>query len=1444
MAAQPLACRSLTTWVREQNMQSAVRRRLVAHLKRRPGTASATVAGSGGGAASSSSSRIIKAPSASSSASISWGKLRPRPPGSAPAGGRRRHGRPTSRAREHRNRRSPRSGAKSAASSRRPGSPDSTTGRPLAGKGGAARRRPSSAAPVLHRRRSPRSRDDFWGIDRRFWADLRRSAASERAASPGSDAHSSMGTSSLRASLAKELTAVEERAPKVQSWQRPQSAVRRRFEVEKAAVEEEQRRRDGLGCGIMSVSVVEINHVLPTDGLELAETVRAGGRLPKPFAVLELWQAGKRVLRHCKLPGDVFTHYVHRLELDAELRVLIHSDRVPHAEEDESEEHFVGRGSWAVGRSVLLAEAGSEQREDKLALSFPYGHAIVMCSFKPEKRPVSLGEQFKNSVLNAKEFMASVVKRQVDGGDVSEETVRTQLGHLRTLFEREDGSQGELTESEFVEALVHASGLPAETLHLLFRKMDANDDGFLSWDEYLSYLLKEFQSTYEVQKMDGVHWIEDSGKSVTLGPWGAGSALMMPELELCVVGTVKEMDLQVWDSGFSHLRKINLFGNKLDEDDGDTPAVLAEHRLRPSSINFNDISYSAAHQQLVVTFMDRSVRTYELRKGKYFGKLLGTMRTPFIPFAVHVCAPLGKEEVIVIGDDRGLVTAYDMETRALQFKFRPHGKSISRVRFIASLGFVTASLDGRLVITDPDRLEVRHVFDEHRVADFAWCPSRQLMLSVGFDRRVLLWEPAMQLTRVPVLSEEGVLTHSKDIIGCVVNERHNQLITASEDARIKVWDLRTMRCLQNVYEDDQRVLRFLSLDERTGKLVTAGSRMRVWDTVRSQVGRSPPSRPTHSWSERSDEKEAFTAILYTATFHEIVTVQLTGRVSVWDLHQGQAVFEFFAEHSSALTAACLDEGGRMLLTGAHDGTVSMWNFNNGDLLQTFAQRSGEVTSLLHLGKDVPWPLLGTGCDRKLTFWPDPEADEDVAPRELAGHATDVRQLLLCDDRLVTLGDDGDVLLWECESGHLLQRRRLLARGDGTSGAVLNCATYIHEERMVIIGTEGGSLHALSTATLVNVPTFTSALRLPAVGGEEGEAAAAAVGHSADADAGLLPDALPAVTCIASNGKVGRVMAGDSYGRGHVWDIAPSLMARLRSRSSGLHGASASGSASSIGSHDDDAEPAGDGMAIEPSPVLLKSVTIVRGERLRGITWCEKAPGLFIVCTERKIVESIHIFSRDGSKLAVMGQRHWPAILQPHASPPRAAARRRSSGQTSRRRPSLQVEPVFLTEVTIDTSSPRKSPKEEREQSYAEKNPPYQPRTLQPRGLRYDSFISRRHAARFKPEPIKLPEEDAVTKFGYARTAKLASKLDALAKRLESAAAPHPSPESTPVSSAAASPSSSGVSLGRAVRPLRSRRAKMRRTPSAAVSSPTRRMKKTFGTPRSRKDFERGKTARW
>jgi len=63
---------------------------------------------------------------------------------------------------------------------------------------------------------------------------------------------------------------------------------------------------------------------------------------------------------------------------------------------------------------------------------------------------------------------------------------------LRIAFEQADiDGSGALDQNEFVDAFLPVLGADAGDVHLLFMRIDADSDGTVTWEEFLSYVLSQ-----------------------------------------------------------------------------------------------------------------------------------------------------------------------------------------------------------------------------------------------------------------------------------------------------------------------------------------------------------------------------------------------------------------------------------------------------------------------------------------------------------------------------------------------------------------------------------------------------------------------------------------------------------------------------------------------------------------------------------------------------------------------------------------------------------------------------------------------------------------------------------------------------------------------------------------------------------------------------------------
>lgn len=323
-------------------------------------------------------------------------------------------------------------------------------------------------------------------------------------------------------------------------------------------------------------------------------------------------------------------------------------------------------------------------------------------------------------------------------------------------------------------------------------------------------------------------------------------------------------------------------------------------------------------------------------------------------------------------------------------KFQKHTDWVTRVKWVNDMRAVVAtSLDKTVSILDVDRLVVKFEYTRHRkgVFDLAWCASTRLIASCGMERDIHVWNPYSSQRAVATL--EG---HTSSVLHLVSDDENFQIVSAAADNTIKVWDVRTHRCLQTFVvrgdyaaksarasapvapvsgrdggggssvSSENRVAALL-FDGKTPCLLTGTTQLTRWsvksssefDTQGTEEGdegldASISSARSSRLRAGGPVKRPVRLACYNSVFHQVVTATLDAEsvIKTWSAETGEEISSFAHAHGSdPVTSIAFDHAGRRLLTGSHDGEqLKMWNFSNGALVKQFNKQARPVVSSL------------------------------------------------------------------------------------------------------------------------------------------------------------------------------------------------------------------------------------------------------------------------------------------------------------------------------------------------------------------------------------------------------------------------------------------------------------------------------------------------------------------
>jgi WD40 repeat protein len=114
-----------------------------------------------------------------------------------------------------------------------------------------------------------------------------------------------------------------------------------------------------------------------------------------------------------------------------------------------------------------------------------------------------------------------------------------------------------------------------------------------------------------------------------------------------------------------------------------------------------------------------------------------------------------------------------------------------------------------------------------------WSDQRHSLYTGDYSQRVKIWDPFVKRS-TGVLGSYGSTGHREMLLDVVCNDRLNQIITSDVSGVIKIWDTRTLRCLQTVKDLEQKegaIGMTAATSDDQGRLITGGATIHRWRTL-------------------------------------------------------------------------------------------------------------------------------------------------------------------------------------------------------------------------------------------------------------------------------------------------------------------------------------------------------------------------------------------------------------------------------------------------------------------------------------------------------------------------------------------------------------------------------------------------------------------------------------
>ena len=614
---------------------------------------------------------------------------------------------------------------------------------------------------------------------------------------------------------------------------------------------------------------------------------------------------------------------------------------------------------------------------------------------------------------------------------------------------------------EFRHAMRQALGkhLSDHELDLLFMKVDTNCDGTVDWDEYLSYMLLEYKekdlmNAFTSDKPLPKEMVKTASQYQRFHDTIVAILHIPNNVKLDnslfkvlddrggrYASVSKEGVINFWNMDMKNVRQVNIKPTQKHASIWVTATVFMANvnlfaiSTTSSRICMYDNSANVFHKRVTVGDLDVSALCMDywyddLDPSKSL-LLWGDGRRTVTILVFAGCPQMCSLHPTTFKHHSIQVPQQVAGTIMMPFIIKGfycgvqgfvlaniHQDFVKEVEFIPELGsFISCSRDSNssMYLGDIESKRLGAVFKVRKgINSFSYCSKNNVLITGGYDAIVRVWNPYVPCTPVMLLTG-----HKSPVTFVIVNSIREQIISISEEKDIFIFDMSTQTCVQTLYRQwvplGKRPIASAYFNEKRQALLLATNQVAVFEHKDTEV----------QLQQMQSHIEPVNIVLYNKLFQVAVSASTDSIVAVWDAVTGERTMQFVAhkdivngeEVRIEITAMAFDQTLRRLMTGARDGAVRIWNFNNGACLRELTKSESEITGIVCFRNRI----VTAGWDKTIRVFMD-NPDDDTVRSWKEAHKDDILTLAYYLPSLVASASyGGEILIWSIETGRSLAK---------------------------------------------------------------------------------------------------------------------------------------------------------------------------------------------------------------------------------------------------------------------------------------------------------------------------------------------------------------------------------------------------------------------------------------